>query len=100
MNILVIRTETLTGGRMTERLSERERIIEQLNNKFMWLMDAKTREQVADWHLAEVKRIVEPLVKYKKEWEISDQITEVYGKWGGYNFHKYIEETLKRAGGE
>ena len=38
---------------MTERLSERERIRAILLNK--------TPLEAADWHLAEVKRIVEPL---------------------------------------
>ena len=64
---------------MTERLSERERIRAILLNK--------TPLEAADWHLAEVDRIVKPL--------LSEDLT----KYSKENLIHLIEIALKRANG-
>ena len=74
---------------MTERLSERERIRAILLNK--------TPLEAADWHLAEVARIVEPLVKFITERPRSLEEQKSYHFF--IEMDRAIGETIKRAGG-
>lgn len=49
-------------------------------------------DEVADWHMAEVARIIEPLKK-----EYTDEERDTYGS---YNLlYEDVQETLKRANG-
>lgn len=85
---------------MSERLSERERIRAILLNK--------TPLEAADWHLAEVKRIVEPLVKVNDKYkhlktlikDVGDNDTENMFHIVSRDMTIAMDETLKRAGGE
>lgn len=49
-------------------------------------------DEIADWHMAEVKRIVEPLLDIKKKWDLLRLLAPRYSE--------AIDETLKRAGVE
>lgn len=76
--------------------NERERIINQLQkttseNEPFFKSDL---EAIADWHLAEVKRIVEPLLKALKK---ADNEDCAFGQCDIYE--EAIDETLKRANG-
>lgn len=78
---------------MTERLTEREQIIKELLDLYPYLdsLPIKQMENIADWHLAEVKRIVEPLNNLLK--------LEKNGFLLGGEPDAAIKETLKRANG-
>lgn len=76
--------------------NERERIIRDLVNTFGIRTDGVpfkigNAENIADWHLAEVKRIVEPLNNLLK--------LEKNGFLLGGEPDAAIKETLKRANG-
>lgn len=85
---------------MNERLSERERITNKIMNikpcdeaDNSFIPCKKCCQKLADWHLAEVKRIVEPLVNAMNKPD-ADIVTIAYRHSGA------IMETLKRVGGE
>lgn len=72
---------------MTERLSEREKLIKRINEAMFRDEDkgCVKPSEIADWHLAEVKRIVEP-------------IKNISSTYNPIEVAKAIDETLKRAG--
>ena len=80
---------------MTGRLSEREKLIKRINEAMFRDEDkgCVKPSEIADWHLAEVKRIVEPLNKLG---DISNLHNQNYQQ----DIDKAIELTLMRAGGE
>ena len=77
--------------------NERERIVKELQDKFYWIPTGPCANEIATWHLAEVKRILEPLVEHKKGYP--------EGSWEAMLESKIfytvdvIDETLKRANG-
>jgi len=77
-------------------MSERERIINSINESMFRDEDkgCVRPSEIADWHMKEVARIVEPLKK-----EYTDEERDTYGS---YNLlYEDVQETLKRArGGE
>lgn len=78
-------------------MSERERLVEEIIKTFGVQADGKTRplatpENLADFILADRRRIVEPLVEYKQKY-----FNEGDG-WGYTDTDVTIDETLKRAG--
>lgn len=81
---------------MSERLSEREdrrKLIVFLIEKFGGV-DTEF-EGIADWHLAEVKRIISPIA------ECYQELGETpYDEGKAPIMYAKIMETLKRAGGE
>lgn len=96
---------------MNNKILERERIINQLQkttseNEPFFKSDL---EAIADWHLAEVKRIVEPYIATlkrcenfldKKEWGTWSYMegSQVYSDIE--NAKQDVKQTLKLAGGE
>lgn len=94
---------------MMDILSERERIVKELN-KFGFddtINCCVDVEDVVSWHLAEVKRIVEPLVKLKNEYHSRMKHYKEHSQYRNsydpcnpvYKTIMAIDETLKRANG-
>lgn len=69
--------------------SERDKLIDIIDREFVG--DRTMARDIADFILADRKRIVEPLVKYKSEHKTG---------WGNFDTDDVIDETLKRAGAE
>ena len=77
---------------MTERLSERERLINYMKDN---PSQFNTAEKVADFILAERDRIVEPLVEYIKH-AVDDKDGTIHPD----NYNWYIRKAIRNAGGE
>lgn len=85
---------------MSERLSEREKLIKRINEAMFRDEDkgCVKPSEIADWHLAEVKRIVEPLVNSEKIIEANN--ADVMNQYVANQERKNaIKETLKRSSG-
>jgi len=79
---------------MTERLSERERLIEHLDTHCIDQYGELQTWKVANFILADRARIVEPLLKALKK---ADNEDCAFGQCDIYE--EAIDETLKRANG-
>lgn len=77
--------------KMSNNQTERERIVKELQDKFYWIPTGPCANEIATWHLEEVKRIVEPLNNLLK--------LEKNGFLLGGEPDAAIKETLKRANG-
>lgn len=82
------------------KVNERKKIVEELINTFGIVADGKTRplatfERIADFILADRKRIVQPLVEYRKEHGDASCGVKL-----GFTFSVFnsIDETIKLAG--